>query len=116
MFCSGILPPTLRMARIPATADAPCARERSRIDGDKVTRNLAYYTIAHASKFVRPGSVRIASSDPGTLPNVAFKTPEGKKVLIVANDSAVSRQFSVRYRGKIFDSVLSAGSVATYLW
>src|SRR5688572_20489621 len=30
------------------------------IDGDTVTRNLAYYSMAHASKFVRPGSVRIA--------------------------------------------------------
>ena len=33
------------------------------IDGDKVTRNIAYYAVAHASKFVRPGSVRIASTD-----------------------------------------------------
>ena len=31
------------------------------IDGDKVTRNIAFYSVAHASKFVRPGSVRIAS-------------------------------------------------------
>lgn len=28
------------------------------IDKDSVSRNLAYYVIAHASKFVRPGSVR----------------------------------------------------------
>ncbi|HEY2580622.1 MAG TPA: glycoside hydrolase family 30 beta sandwich domain-containing protein, partial [Mucilaginibacter sp.] len=55
------------------------------IDGDKVTRNIAYYSVAHASKFVRPGSTRIASDENETLPNVAFKTPAGKKVLIVAN-------------------------------
>lgn len=86
------------------------------IDGDKVTRNLAYYTLAHASKLVRPGSVRIASSDLEMLPNVAFKTPQGKKVLIVANTSAASQQFSVRYRAKSFVAVLSAGGVATYSW
>ena len=33
------------------------------IDGDKVTRLLAYYTAAHASKFVPPGSVRIDSGE-----------------------------------------------------
>ena len=32
------------------------------IDGNQVTRNPAYYIIAHAAKFVRPGSVRIASN------------------------------------------------------
>lgn len=32
------------------------------IDGNKVTRNPAYYILAHASKFVRPGSVRIGSN------------------------------------------------------
>lgn len=102
----------------PHTGNGGCTMCQGAItlDGDKVTRNLAYYTIAHASKLVRPGSVRIASSDSGVLPNVAFKTPQGKKVLIVANDSADSRQFSVRYHGKTFVSVLSAGSVATYSW
>src|SRR5208282_6922188 len=47
--------------------------------GDEITRNPAYYIIAHASKFVRPGSVRIASNIPAGLPNVAFKTPDGGK-------------------------------------
>src|SRR6202012_155888 len=50
------------------------------INKNNVTRNVAYYAMAHASKFVRPGSVRIASNNPEVLPNVAFKTPDGKKV------------------------------------
>jgi len=29
---------------------------------NNITRNPAYYIIAHASKFVRPGSVRISSN------------------------------------------------------
>ena len=60
------------------------------IDGNSVTKNVAYYSIAHASKFVRPGSVRIASNEIDSLPNVAFNTPAGKKVLIVVNDSKAS--------------------------
>ena len=51
-----------------------------------VTRNVSYYIIAHASKFVPPGSYRIGSNIPGSLHNVAFKRPDGKKVLIVEND------------------------------
>jgi len=35
------------------------------INGDIVSRNIAYYTIAHASKYIRPGSVRIASTNKG---------------------------------------------------
>ena len=55
------------------------------IDGNTVTRNAAYYTLAHASRLVRPGSVRIESSGPESLPNVAFDAPGGRKVLIVVN-------------------------------
>ena len=86
------------------------------IDGDKVTRQVAFYTLAHASKFIRPGSVRIGSNDLEQLPNVAFKTPKGEKVLIVSNISGAPQTFSVRDHGKSFTTSLNAGSVATYVW
>jgi glucosylceramidase len=86
------------------------------IDGNKVTRQVAFYTLAHASKFVRPGSVRIGSNDLEQLPNVAFKTPKGEKVLIVSNISGAPETFSVRDHGKSFTTSLNAGSVATYVW
>jgi glucosylceramidase len=86
------------------------------IDGDNVTRQVAFYTLAHASKFVRPGSVRIGSNDLEQLPNVAFKTPKGEKVLIVSNISGAPQTFSVRDHGKSFTTSLNAGSVATYVW
>ncbi|HEV2710359.1 MAG TPA: glycoside hydrolase family 30 beta sandwich domain-containing protein [Edaphobacter sp.] len=86
------------------------------IDGNNVTRNLAYYTIAQASKFVPPGSTRIGSNNLDNLPNVAFKTLNGKVVLLVSNLSDSSQTFNVRYRGKAFSAVLGAGAVATYIW
>jgi glucosylceramidase len=86
------------------------------IDGNEVTRNLAYYAMAHFSKFVRPGSVRIASSSLPTLPNVAFKTPSGKNVLIVANDGKSPEIFHVQYHGKSFTASLKGGAVGTYVW
>ena len=111
------------------------------IDGDNVSRNLAYYTIAHASKFVRTGSVRIASTYPGdktvkltedeehqgikrvnvtensqVLPNVAFKTPDDKIVLIVANNTWSTNAFRIQYRGKTAWINLSPGAVGTFVW
>jgi glucosylceramidase len=86
------------------------------IDGDTFTRNVAYYIIAHASKFVRPGAVRIASTVPADLNNVAFKTPDGKKVLIVVNNGKAPQTFNIRYKGKVLTSSLSNGAVATYVW
>jgi glucosylceramidase len=80
------------------------------------TRNVAYYIIAHASKFVPAGSVRIASNLSGNLQNVAFKTPEGKKVLIVENDGNTAESFNIKYNGKWVTTSLEAGSVATYIW
>ncbi|MFI5095400.1 MAG: glycoside hydrolase family 30 beta sandwich domain-containing protein [Candidatus Acidiferrales bacterium] len=86
------------------------------IDGNEVTRNLAYYAVAHFSKFVRPGSVRIGSSSPATLPNVAFKAPGGKTVLIVVNDGKAGQVFQVRYHGRSFETTLNEGAVGTYVW
>jgi len=84
--------------------------------GSSVTRNVAYYIIAHASKFVRPGSVRIASNTTGNLPNVAFKNTDGKKVLIVLNSSAITQSFNIKFNGKQVSPVLSGGAVATFVW
>ncbi|PZR21983.1 MAG: glucosylceramidase [Citrobacter freundii] len=86
------------------------------IDGNTVTRNLAYYTIAHASAFVPPGSVRIESSSQAGLAHVAFRTPAGKIVLIVANNSRDTKAFSVTEGGRSFQSQLEHGSTATFTW
>lgn len=81
-----------------------------------ITRNVAYYIVAHASKFVPAGSLRIASNNSGSLYSVAFKTPEGKKVLIVENDGATGQSFNIRFKGEWVTSTLDAGAVATYVW
>ncbi len=80
------------------------------------TRNVSYYIIAHASKFVPPGSVRINSSTAGNLNNVAFKTSAGKKVLIVENDGSNFELFNIKYNGKSVLVSLDAGSVGTFVW
>lgn len=86
------------------------------IDGDAVIRNPAYYIIAHASKFVRPGSYRIESNKQTDLPNVAFETPEGSFVIIVLNSSDSKKTFNIKLGEEIITTSLAAGSVGTYIW
>jgi glucosylceramidase len=86
------------------------------IDGDLVTREPAYYIVAHASKFARPGSVRIESNIPDGLPNVAFKTPEGKVVVIVLNDSDSEKTFNLKVGKEIFTTSIVSGSVGTFVF
>lgn len=86
------------------------------VDGNKVTRNPAYYILAHAAKFARPGSVRIGSNYLEMLPNVAFKTPDGKKVLIVLNNSQTTQTFDIRSEGKAASATLNSGAVGPYVW
>ncbi len=83
---------------------------------DNYTRNVGFYIVAHASKFVPAGSVRIASNLIGNLNNVAFKTPGGKKVIIVENDGNTSELFNIKYNGKWVTTSLEGGSVGTYTW
>ena len=84
--------------------------------GTTVTKNVAYYIVAHASKFVPAGSVRIASNLTGNLQNVAFTTPDGKKVLIVENDGSTSATFNIRFKQQWITPTLNAGAVATFVW
>lgn len=87
------------------------------ISGSSVLkRNQSYYVIAHASKFVRPGSVRIASSSVTDLPNVAFQTWDGKRVLIVLNTASASTTFNIQFNGQIVSPTLAAGAVGTFVW
>ncbi|HMG93775.1 MAG TPA: glycoside hydrolase family 30 beta sandwich domain-containing protein [Chryseolinea sp.] len=101
----------------PHTDDGGCTECLGAITiGDSVVRNVAYYIIAHASKFVRPGSVRIASTDISELPNVAFRDPSGGKVLIVLNEAAESKTFGIRLGKQTAMATLPAGSVGTFKW
>lgn len=83
---------------------------------DSFQRNVAYYVIAHASKFVPTGSVRIGSNISGNLQNVAFITPSGSKVLIVENDGSGTEFFNIKFKDKWVAMSLDAGSVGTYTW
>ena len=90
-----------------------------------VTKELDYWALGHASKFVQPGAVRIASSQHPTtkqagggrgLTNVAFRNPDGSSVLIAHNATAHPLTFNIQVGARHFPATLAAGAAATYRW
>jgi glucosylceramidase len=86
------------------------------IAGNNITRNESYYIVAHASKFVPAGSTRISSSTISGLTSVAFKTPQGRKVLLVLNDGASSITFNIKYKDGQATATIPSNAVVTYVW
>lgn len=83
------------------------------IDGSNVKRNVSYYIIAHASKFVPTGSVRIASTQLNEFSNVAFLTPQGKIILIVLNEDTAAKKLNIQYKNTSFQIDMEEKSVST---
>jgi glucosylceramidase len=91
-----------------------------------------YYQLGQASRYVRPGAVRIWSNtfvtdqntylrkrggytSPG-LDDVAFLDPNGTRVLLAYNSSRSPALFAVRWRRSYFTYTLAPGATATFRW
>jgi glucosylceramidase len=72
--------------------------------------------MAHSARFIRPGSVRVHSSEVDGLPNVTCLTPESRMVMVVMNDADGPKHFRVHHRGAYATLELGAGDVATLRW
>ena len=83
-----------------------------------VKPELDYYVLGHASKFLLPGAVRIASDEPaGTeLKDVAFRNPNSTVVLYTLNVGTKGQDLRIEFHGKTVATTLPAGAVATYVW
>lgn len=82
-----------------------------------VTRNPEYYALAHASRFVRPGAVRIESTQPAGLETVAFRNADdASTALLVLNPTAAPVSFAVRAGSRAFIYAIPASAVTTFVW
>lgn len=83
-----------------------------------IVRNEEYYAFAHASRFVRPGALRIAStSGVEGIESAAFQnSDDGSIALIVVNTNKHEKALAVRVAGRVFTYALRAGAVATFRW
>lgn len=87
------------------------------VNGNNYAREVEYYILGHVSKFVDPGAVRIGSNTfSGGIENVAFKNPDGSKVLLALNNGSSSNTFKVQWGGQSFVYTLASGDVATFRW
>ncbi|SEO24867.1 glucosylceramidase [Rhodospirillales bacterium URHD0017] len=84
--------------------------------GATIKRNPGYYLMAHSARFIRPGSVRVHSSEVDPLPNVTCRTPDSRMVMVVVNDSDRARRFCVQHQGAYATLELGAGDIATLRW
>lgn len=83
----------------------------------KVTYTGAYYYLAHFSKFVRPGAVRVATV--GTAEGVrcvAFRTPQGGLVAQLLNSRKEPAEVRIEARGRWLSVTLPAVSITSALW
>ncbi|WP_240655393.1 glycoside hydrolase family 30 protein [Flammeovirga pectinis] len=88
------------------------------IEGNTVNRNVAYYTVAHASKFIPSGSYRVKSNNMGDLPNVSFITPNGKIITLLMNNSDAQKKFNYKLTGTDKSYIISipANSIGTMVY
>lgn len=76
-----------------------------------------YFLYGQFMKFVKRGAVRIASeSSVGALANVAFRNPDGGRVLVVVNPGGEPRRVQTIRGEERFEAELAASSVTTFLW
>jgi glucosylceramidase len=102
----------------PHTNDGGCGMCAGAVtlDGDNVKFNVAYFGLAHFSKFVRPGAVRIASNEMEQLQTAAFLNSDGKVVLVLANIGNFAKPIQISYHGKSLKVSVPSESVETYVW
>jgi glucosylceramidase len=83
----------------------------------QVTYTGAYDYLAHFSKFVRPGSVRVRSSGHSDgVRCVACRTPEGRLVVQLLNRRGQPAAVSIAARGGSLPLSLSPMSITTAIW
>ena len=83
----------------------------------EITRNVEYYALGHASRFVRRGAVRIFSdSGKQGVDTVAFQNPDRSVILIALNRERQSRSVSFSLAGRIWRYRIPAGAVLSLVW
>jgi glucosylceramidase len=82
----------------------------------KVDYTVEYYDMGHLTKFVKPGAYRIDSTSNSTIPNVAWRNPDGSKALVAYNGSGSTQPVRVNWGNESFTYNLPAATSATFTW
>ena len=83
-----------------------------------VIPTVDFTALAHASKFVAPGALRIdsSSSEESPIEHVAFRNADGSIVVLVLNPAATPATFNIAWQGQYATYVVHPGTVVTFQW
>ncbi|BAO54151.1 glycosyl hydrolase, family 30 [Nonlabens marinus S1-08] len=85
-------------------------------DKDEVYFTPLYYTMAHFSKFIRPGAQVIGVDNPDKdLMVTAAKNPDGSIAFVIFNEGMENKNYTVRFRESEISINLGAQSLQTVL-
>ncbi len=91
--------------------DAPIIADT---DKDEITKELSYYYLAHFTRFIKQGAVRIASSGcTDKVESVAFLNPDGSYVVILHNKTNEEQKANVLLGGRKTEYMCPANSITT---
>ncbi|MFD5626512.1 ricin-type beta-trefoil lectin domain protein [Streptomyces sp. NPDC127072] len=82
----------------------------------QVDYTVEYYTMGHLTKFVKPGAQRIASTASASVPNVAWRNPDGSKALIAYNDASAAKTVTINWGAQHATYSLPGKTSATFTW
>jgi glucosylceramidase len=83
----------------------------------EITYTGTYYYLAHFSKFVRPGAVRLETTGKAKDVRVmAFQTAEGGYVAELLNSRTENADVNVEFKGRVLHVTLPARSITTARW
>jgi len=80
-----------------------------------ITRNVEYYVLGHASRFVLPGAYRVAVTHSEGIEATAFLNPDGSRIAILSRKTGEG-PVTIDLDGRRFQTTMPAGSVATLRW
>jgi glucosylceramidase len=81
-----------------------------------ITRNVEYYVLGHASRFVLPGAYRIGTmTRGGEVDAAAFLNPDESRIAIIYRKSGQG-PVTIAVDGERYVAALPNGSVATVRW
>ncbi|MGV2882049.1 glycoside hydrolase family 30 protein [Paenibacillus taichungensis] len=83
---------------------------------NNVTYHKQYYLLGHFSKFVVPNAYRIDSNTGSEVKNVAFRNPDGSKVVVAYNSSSSSKNVKIQWGSQSFVVTIPGKSAMTYKW
>ncbi|MBU3803503.1 MAG: glucosylceramidase [Candidatus Cellulosilyticum pullistercoris] len=84
---------------------------------DSYEKRLTFYYIGHFSKYIKKGAKRIATTKyTADLDVVGFMNPDGEKIIVVLNRTAVAKHIALREEKRYVDLEIAPEAIYTLIY